>query len=439
MLGAASDVKGQSDFKKFEKARELKKHIGKIRKEYTKELKSEVMADRQRATAMYLIDRLALRAGNEKDTENEADTVGCCSLKYEHITLQPPDQVTFDFLGKDSIRYNETAHVDPQVFKNLKLFKKSPKTEGDDLFDRLTTSQLNKHLNSYMQGLTAKVFRTYNASYTMGKLLNELDKDPRARGSIAEKVKLYNDCNREVAILCNHKRTVGAAHEQQMQKLGDRIKGLRYQKWRTKKMILDLEPTQKKKKGAAWFELDEDIDQDWIKEHQEFLIEEQRTKIAKKFEKDNEKRKADKERPLPEKELKERLQAVKELEAKFKKENKTGKVEAEGRGVTVEKLMKSIEKLDERVKTLELQAQDRDGNKEVALGTSKIVSAFLPKLYAGPQAVLTWTKQNYIDPRLTVVFSKKFDVPIEKFFSKTLRDKFRWAIKSVEDTEDWTF
>lgn len=47
--------------------------------------------------------------------------------------------------------------------------------------------------------------------------------------------------------------------------------------------------------------------------------------------------------------------------------------------------------------------------------------------------------QNYIDPRLTVVFSKKFDVPIEKFFSKTLRDKFRWAIKSVEDTDDWDF
>lgn len=146
MLGAASDVKGQSDFKKFEKARELKKHIGKIRKEYTRELKSEIMADRQRATAMYLIDQLALRAGNEKDTENEADTVGCCSLKYEHITLQPPDKVTFDFLGKDSIRYNETAHVSPQVFKNLKLFKKPPKTDGDDLFDRLTVSSFASNL-----------------------------------------------------------------------------------------------------------------------------------------------------------------------------------------------------------------------------------------------------------------------------------------------------
>lgn len=45
--------------------------------------------------------------------------------------------------------------------------------------------------------------------------------------------------------------------------------------------------------------------------------------------------------------------------------------------------------------------------------------------------------QNYIDPRLTVVFSKKFGVPIEKFFSKTLREKFNWAIKSVD--EDWEF
>ncbi len=374
MLGAASDVKGQSDFKKFEKARELKKHIDKIRREYTKELKSEIMADRQRATAMYLIDKLALRAGNEKDTENEADTVGCCSLKYEHITLEPPNNVTFDFLGKDSIRYNETAKVDAQVFKNLKLFKKPPKADGDDLFDRLTTSQLNKHLNSYMQGLTAKVFRTYNASFTMSRLLRDLEKDPRSKGTIAEKVKLYNDCNREVAILCNHKRSVGAGHEQQMQKLGDRIKGLRYQQWRTKMMMLDIDPSQKKKKGAAYFQIDEDIDKEWILEHQLFLIEEQRTKITKKFEKENEKRKADKEKALPEKELKERLLAVKELEAKFKKENKTNKVEAEGRGPTVEKFVAAVEKLDDRVKVLETQAEDRDGNKEVALGTSKIVS-----------------------------------------------------------------
>ena len=43
---------------------------------------------RQRAVALYFIDKLALRAGNEKD-EDQADTVGCCSLRVEHITLHP--------------------------------------------------------------------------------------------------------------------------------------------------------------------------------------------------------------------------------------------------------------------------------------------------------------------------------------------------------------
>lgn len=71
-----------------------------------------------------------------------------------------------------------------------------------------------------MPGLSAKVFRTYNASYTMSYLLKELKTN---NSSIQEKVKLYNDCNRKVAILCNHKRTVGAGHEAQMEKLGDKV------------------------------------------------------------------------------------------------------------------------------------------------------------------------------------------------------------------------
>jgi Eukaryotic DNA topoisomerase I, catalytic core. len=71
-----------------------------------------------------------------------------------------------------------------------------------------------------MQGLTAKVFRTYNASYTMARLLKEM----KAEGSIPEKVKAYNDANRRVAILCNHKRTVAAGHAGQMEKLSDRVR-----------------------------------------------------------------------------------------------------------------------------------------------------------------------------------------------------------------------
>ncbi|KAF4555804.1 DNA topoisomerase 1 [Elsinoe fawcettii] len=411
MLAASSDIKGQSDHKKFEKARELKKHIGKIRKEYQKSLKSEMMADRQMATAMYLIDQFALRAGNEKG-EDEADTVGCCSLKFEHITLEPPDKVIFDFLGKDSIRFHEEFKVDHQVFKNLKIFKKHPKKDGDEIFDRLTTSSLNKHLSSYMPGLTAKVFRTYNASATFANLLKEL----KPGGTIPEKIKEYNEANRKVAILCNHRRTVAASHGAQMEKLQDKIDALRYQQYRNKMMMLDIEPKLKKKKGAEFFELPEGLDKEWQEEHHKQLVEAEREKIKKKFAKDNEKLVAEGEKEMKTKELNERLSVADDLQKKLATELKKGKVEVEGKSMDVAKLQEKVDKLSQRIETMKIQGEDKKNTSDVALSTSKI---------------------NYIDPRLTVVFCKKFDVPIEKLFSASLRQKFQWAIESTP--EDWEF
>ncbi|SRR5260221_4701253 len=116
--------------------KELQNYVDRIRQNYQADLKSKVMADRQRATAMYFIDKLALRAGNEKG-EDEADTVGCCSLRCEHVTLEAPDFVVFDFLGKDSIRYYNRVQVEPQVFKNIRIFKDN-KNDDDNLFDRVT-------------------------------------------------------------------------------------------------------------------------------------------------------------------------------------------------------------------------------------------------------------------------------------------------------------
>lgn len=60
--------------------------------------------------------KLALRAGNEKEEGETADTVGCCSLRVEHITLHKQldgsdNVVEFDFLGKDSIRYYNKVPV----------------------------------------------------------------------------------------------------------------------------------------------------------------------------------------------------------------------------------------------------------------------------------------------------------------------------------------
>lgn len=138
--------------------------------------------------------------------------------------------------------------------------------------------------------------------------------------------------------------------------------------------MLDLEPSLKKKRGASFFELDEDLTPEWVKEYQAYKVEETTQKITKKFEKDNEKRVADGEKPMKASELTERLSIVKDLEKKYNKENKTGKVEAEGRGPTVEKIEGSIKKMEQRIDAMLLQAQDKEDNKEVALGTSKIVS-----------------------------------------------------------------
>lgn len=46
-----------------------------------------------------------------KQDEDTADTVGCCSLRVEHISLKEPLSVTLDFLGKDSMRYLNTVEV----------------------------------------------------------------------------------------------------------------------------------------------------------------------------------------------------------------------------------------------------------------------------------------------------------------------------------------
>lgn len=139
--------------------------------------------------------------------------------------------------------------------------------------------------------------------------------------------------------------------------------------------MIDIDPKIKKKKGADFFRLDDDLDEDWILQHQAFLVEEQRQKIEKKFQKDNEKLVAEGEKEMKTKELEERLKVAHELEKKFQKENKTKKIEAEGKGPTIEKMEANLDKVDKRIEAMLLQVEDKESNKEVALGTSKIVGS----------------------------------------------------------------
>uniref|UniRef100_A0A7N9IFZ9 DNA topoisomerase I n=1 Tax=Macaca fascicularis TaxID=9541 RepID=A0A7N9IFZ9_MACFA len=321
MLNPCSKLKGEKAWQKFETARRLRGFVDEIRSQYQADWKSQEMKTRQRAVALYFIDKLA----------------GCCSLRVEHVQLHPEADgcqhvVEFDFLGKDSIRYYNRVPVEKPVYKNLQLFMKN-KDPQDDIFDRLTTTSLNKHLHELMDGLTAKVFRTYNASVTLQEQLRALT---RAEDSIAAKILSYNRANRAVAILCNHQRATSSTFEKSMQNLQTKI--------------------QVKKEQVA------------------------------------------------------------EARAELRKARAEHKAQGDGKSRSVlEKKRRLLEKLQEQLAWLSVQATDKEENKQVALSTSKL---------------------NYLDPRISIAWCKRFRVPVEKIYSKTQRERFAWALAMAgEDFE----
>ncbi|KAF7456428.1 DNA topoisomerase I [Cryptosporidium felis] len=244
-LSASSGFKGMSDYNKYEKARKLKNYIDAIRDDYREKMKSGDITQRQLGTATYLIDFLALRVGGEKDTDEEADTVGCCSLRVEHITFNKQEKsITLDFLGKDSIRYYNTVVIDPSAFNNLSIFCRN-KDKMENVFDQINMTSLNQYLKSLMPELSAKVFRTFNASITLERELSKLSVNIKNEGNsnvknetvlkdepgsvnlnnqvditnVNDILRFYNDANREVAILCNHQRSIPKQHESSMGKM----------------------------------------------------------------------------------------------------------------------------------------------------------------------------------------------------------------------------
>jgi len=308
-LGAQSELKSKSDIHKFDLARKLKQKIKTIRDENNNNLKSSDIHMRQIATALYFIDTLALRVGNEKG-DDETDTVGVTSLRVEHIKLLENNQVSLDFHGKDYVRYVNTVEVTPQVYENLKEFTTN-KTDDQLIFDKISTIDVNHYLQTFMKGLTAKVFRTYNASSLFQKELSKINKkydtyenDDKINKLLDE----FNMANAKVAILCNHQRNISKSFNDQLVKLNEMIK-------KTKTKIKDTKNKDKQKI------------------------------------------------------LKQRLELLKTK------------------------------------KSLKIQL------KSISLGTSKV---------------------NYIDPRISVAFMKRYNIPFEKVFSKALIEKFNWAITDTD-------
>lgn len=268
------------------------------------------------------------------------------------------------------MRYFNTVKIDEIVWKNLQDFIKG-KNSSDDLFDKINASSLNEYLRSLMEGLTAKVFRTYNASFT---LENELSKGKIEESTLDEKVNFYDEANKQVAILCNHQKTVSKNFDIMKEKLSEKIDVL-------KQYLSELHNHLKlfKKKSN-------------VEAYEETVV------YGKKEEKTSK--------------GKEESKATKSKDAKDKDKGNTFVKKFFS---TEEKTKSTIKKLEETIKREESKLSKKEENKSIALGTSKI---------------------NYNDPRITVAWCKRNEVPIEKVFTKALRTKFPWAMYCEPD---WKF
>jgi DNA topoisomerase-1 len=221
-LADTAGLKQDRDKEKYEKAVKLAKEIEKIKDRIVKDMKSKDPKISKISTACYLIYRTAMRVGDEKDPE-EADTVGATTLRKEHINLTP-DAIEFDFLGKDSVRWQETVPAeghDKQFHENLKKIIQNKKPK-DDIFDGITSRHVNVYYSSIVKGLTAKVFRTYLATNVVKNYLKEHN---NLKGKTPNE-KLYHAklANLEAAIMCNHKRTIPKTFEQALEKKRDTLK-----------------------------------------------------------------------------------------------------------------------------------------------------------------------------------------------------------------------
>ena len=242
-----------------------------------------------------------------------------------------------------------------------------------------------------------------------------------ARLTAAEKVTEYNNANREVAILCNHQRSVSKAQETQLENLGGKLQTLKDQKKILKKMLKRLNegndkglPVKKNEKDA--------------KEKSDKALE--KAKKMKEKAKTNEEKIAATEKDEKAKAMRKEVQ-----EMKFNQAHLWEKIPSK------DQVSKRITNWTEKIAKMELNIKHKDDNKEVALGTSKVRSVcwILPTLFFNQFLIIhsrLFFKLNYMDPRISVAWCKRNDVPIEKIFSRTMRDKFNWAMAVPSD---WQF
>ncbi|MHA2300506.1 MAG: DNA topoisomerase I [Candidatus Thorarchaeota archaeon] len=236
-LHDSTPIKQEREAAKFDKAMKVAKKIDAIRDHIMDGIHSGNSKTRMVAAACYLIDKLSLRVGDEKDPD-EADTVGATTLRVEHLTFTS-SSVVFDFLGKDSVAWHKELEMPTDVYEVFKELyynavervesfrtRKSKSTRVDpkkpaQIFPSVGSTQVNRFLSGFDKDLTAKVFRTFHATLTMKEELRR----SKAKRTDPEFIKkeAVKRANLEVARVMNHTKQAPKGWPKSSDRYRDRI------------------------------------------------------------------------------------------------------------------------------------------------------------------------------------------------------------------------
>ena len=385
--------KQQKEIEKFDKAVDFRQKLPQVKRHIQKNLESDDLKRRKIATVCYLIDKLKIRVGDEKDPD-EADTVGASTLRKEHIQINGDGTVSFNFLGKDSVPHIFTTKLPDNVIKNLEEFSSN---SDSALFDGVGSSQVSEFLDEVMKGLSAKVFRTLYAS---DAVKTKLDKT-HVEAEEPEYVKRYvaTLANLEAAKVCNHKRTISKTWKSSLEKKKDRLK------------VLD------KRGKDAQAKIKQTL-KEWSKKQEEHVAkQEERLRAAEaklediKLHMETAKKEGKDVNGLN-KRLKRQRETVTRQKQRFK-DMKAKQVEQ------IAKLKESLENRKHRdnssVEKMKLKITVQEETRDYNISTSL---------------------KSYVDPRIYYEWGKQVAYDWKQYYPKSLHNKFSWLDCQDDKKED---
>ena len=215
-------LKQMREQEKYKKAEKLGNVIPKIEEHITRNLKVKDDERRKIATVCWLIFALNLRVGDEKDP-GEADTVGAITLRPEHVKIDG-EVLYFDFLGKDSVRWIKSIKAPKIVISNIEHYSKTCK---EYLFEGIDSKKVSSFLSEKMNGLTAKVFRTWRTTRAVKDYLDGCG----VKKDDAVHVKHFHAkmANLSGAEIANHKKKISPNFDEKLAKKEAKLKELEFQ------------------------------------------------------------------------------------------------------------------------------------------------------------------------------------------------------------------